>query len=102
MRRRKALTLARLKEEASIAVRDLERAGEEPSAEKRAALAERLAPSDEDELFALGRHTPQLRPDVRAGVLAALARVIEAELHAIEKGGAAYLELMDRDRCCGG
>lgn len=102
MRRRRALTLARLKEDAVIALRDLVRAGEAPSAERRAALAERLAPRDEDELFALARYTPQLRPDVRGGVLAALGRVIDDELRAIEKGGPAYLENMDRDRCCGG
>ncbi len=75
--------------------------GGEPAPERRITLAQKLAPEDEDELFALARNTPQLRPRVREGVLAALGRVIDEELRAIEKGGAAYLELMDRDRCCG-
>jgi hypothetical protein len=102
VRRRRAVTLARLKEEAAIAVRDLVRSGGDPSPERRRALAAALAPSSEEELFALGRHTPQLRPDIRENVLAALGRAIEDELRAIEKGGPAHLELMDRDRCCGG
>jgi hypothetical protein len=102
VRRRKALTLAFLKEEATIALRDLVRSGATATAERRRALAEKLAPSDEDELFALGRRSPSLKPDVRAGVLSALERVIEEELDAIEKRGPSYLELMDRDRCCGG
>lgn len=84
-----------------IALRDLVRSGEEPSPERLGALAERLAPSDEDELFALARHSPSLRPDVRAGVLAAIARVLDEERRAIAERGPAYLELMDRDRCCG-
>ncbi len=90
-----------MKEEAAIALRDAVRSGEEPSPDLLSALAEKLAPSDEDELFALARHTPSLRPDVRAGVLAALGRVLDAERRAIVERGPAYLELMDRDRCCG-
>jgi hypothetical protein len=102
VRRRRALTLARLKEEARVALRDLARAGEAPRAEALAAVADRLAPRDEDELFALSRATPALRPDVRAGVLSALVRVLEDERRAIEKGGADYLDLQDKNPCCGG
>jgi hypothetical protein len=91
-----------LKEEARIALRQAAREGDEPTEDRRRALAEKLAPRDEDELFAMARHTPQLRPAVREGVLAALARVLVEEAAAIAKGGADYLELQDRDRCCGG
>jgi hypothetical protein len=101
VRRRRTVTLLRLKEEARIALRDLVRSGEPGTPEQRRALAERLAPSDEEELFALGRNSPTLRPDVRAALLTALERVLDAERQAIAEQSD-RLELMDRDRCCGG
>jgi len=99
VRRYRTPTLARLKEEARVALRDLLREGK-PAGEV-ASIAERLAPTDEDELFSLARHSPTLRPDVRAGVVAALNRVLDDELRAIREGGAEYLELQDKKGCCG-
>ncbi len=103
MRRRRTLTLARLKDEARVALRDKARAGEVPSPSVVTAIAEKLAPGDEDELLAIARHTPQLREgDVRANVLTALARVLEEERRSISEGGPEYLELQDKKFGCGG
>jgi hypothetical protein len=103
VRRRRTPTLARLKDQARVALRDKARAGEVPSPSLLTEIAEKLAPEDEDELFAIARSTPQLREgDVRANVLAALARVLEDEGRSIAEGGAAYLELQDKKFGCGG
>jgi hypothetical protein len=104
VRRRRTPTLARLKDRARLTLRDRARAGDEPSPALLAGIAEKLAPRDEDELFAIARSTPQLRAaaDLRAGVLAALARVLEDERRSIAEGGAEYLELQDRKFGCGG
>ena len=47
------------------------------------------------ELASLARHTPQLRPLVREGAVAALRRVLEDEQREIVRGGVEYLELQD-------
>ncbi len=60
MRRRRSCTLASLKDEVRIALRDLARGGlaGEALAERVGPLAEKHAPRSEEDLVSVARHTP--------------------------------------------